>query len=194
MEKVKVLHRELALQGSTGRREHDIIEVEEVHGVVATLKDEQGRVLLGLDEAEVDQVGDKATVPVPRRLFEAIQKAVKLTHHTQTSGVNEAGGLAAVHCLGQSAMMEAILDVQLVDRPIPREGKGEDGPNGGSLDDRTEGIVVVHSGVLSEALKDPTGFVAIQSTISLEFMMEDPLVGDHGSRGTRHQFPVVVGH
>jgi hypothetical protein len=96
VEKVKVLHRELALQGSTGRREHDIIEVEEVHGAVATLKDELGRVLLGLDEAEVDQVGDKTTVPVPRRLFEAIQKAVKLTHHTQTSGVNEAGGLAVV--------------------------------------------------------------------------------------------------
>jgi hypothetical protein len=89
--------------------------------------------------------------------------------------------------------MEAILDVQLVDRPIPREGEGEDGPNGDSLDDRTEGIVVVHSGVLSEALKDPTGLVAIQSTISL-VMMEDTLVGDHGSRGTRHQFPVVVGH
>jgi hypothetical protein len=53
------------------------------------------------------------------------------------------GRLAAVHRLGQSVVKEDILHVQLVDHPVL--GEGEDGPNGGGLDDGIEGIVVIHS-------------------------------------------------
>jgi hypothetical protein len=49
-----------------------------------------------------------------------------------------------------------------MDSPISREGEGEDGANGGELDDGAEGLVVVHSGALGEALKDPTGLVAAE--------------------------------
>jgi hypothetical protein len=77
------------------------------------------------------------TVPVPGpvRLLEAILRAVKLTHHTRASGVDEAGRLVAVHRLGQSVVKEVILDIQLVDRPI----LGEDGPNDDSF---TMGLMV----------------------------------------------------
>lgn len=38
---------------------------------------------------------------------------------------------------------------------------------------------VVGSETLSEASKDPTELVLNQGTIGLEFVIEDPLVGDH---------------
>lgn len=106
--------------------------------------DKQGRVRLGLDKAEGDQVGVKATVPSPWCLLESIQGAVQLADQTRASRVDETDGLAAVYRLSHSAMEEGILDVQLVD--LSRDGKGEDGSNVGKLDGGTEGLVVVHSG------------------------------------------------
>ena len=52
MERAQVLHRELELkdgdralkEGITGRREHDVVDIEEVDGVVVMPMDEQGRV------------------------------------------------------------------------------------------------------------------------------------------------------
>jgi hypothetical protein len=69
------------------------------------------------------------------------------------SDVNETGGLAAIVRLRQGAMEEAILNIELMDRPVPGEGEGEDGANGGELYDGAEGLVVVHSGALGEAPK-----------------------------------------
>jgi hypothetical protein len=76
-------YRELMMQGgdraleeSDTRREHDVVDIEEVDGVVATPMDEQGRVRLGFDESSGDQVESEATVPSPRCLIEVIQRAV----------------------------------------------------------------------------------------------------------------------
>ena len=81
------------------------------------------------------------------------------------TGIDEAGGLAAVNSLRQSAMEEGILDIELMDRPVAGEGEGEDSSNGGELDDGPEGLVVVHSGALCEAPKDPTGLVAVEGAV-----------------------------
>jgi hypothetical protein len=56
---------------------------------------------------------------------------------------------------------EGIVDIKLMDCPVPGEGEGED-TNGGELDDGAEGLVVVHSGTLGEAPKDPIGLVAVE--------------------------------
>ena len=73
--------------------------------------------------------------------------------------------LAAVDSLRQSDVEEDILGVELMDRTVPREGEGEDGSNGGELDDGAEGLVVVHSWTLGEVPKDPTGLVAVEGAI-----------------------------
>jgi hypothetical protein len=49
-----------------------------------------------------------------------------------------------------------------MDRPVPGGGEGENGLNGGELDDGAEGLVVVHSGALGKALKDSMGLVAVE--------------------------------
>jgi hypothetical protein len=119
----------------------------------------------------------------------------RLSLHTIAGRVEStklAGGLATVHCLGQSAVKEGILDVQMEDCPVL--GKGEDDPNGGELDDEAECFVVVHSEAPSETSNDPMGLVPIQGVVGLELVAEDPLAGDHiGARGTRHQVLGVVG-
>jgi hypothetical protein len=62
-------------------------------------------------------------------------------------------------------MEEGIPDVKLMDHPVPRKGEGEDRAYIGELDDRAEGLIVVHSGALGKALKDPTGLVAVEGAV-----------------------------
>jgi hypothetical protein len=110
------------------------------------------------------------------------------------SGVDEAGGMATVDSLRQSAMKEGILDIELMDRPVPGEGEGEDGENGGELDDGVESLVVVHTRALGEAPKYPVGLVAVERVVRGQLVVKEPLAGDHnGARRTRHQVPGVVG-
>jgi hypothetical protein len=52
-----------------------------------------------------------------------------------------------------------------MDHPISGEGEREDDTNGGELDDEAEGLVVVHSGALGEAPKDPTCLVAVEGAV-----------------------------
>jgi hypothetical protein len=62
-------------------------------------------------------------------------------------------------------MEEGILDIELMDRPVAGEAEGEDDANSGELDDGAEGLVVVHSGALGEAPKDPTGLVVVEGAV-----------------------------
>ena len=78
--------------------------------------------------------------------------------------------------------------------PVLVEGEGENGPNGGELDDGAKGLIVVNSGALDEAPKDPTGLVAIVGAIRVQLVVKNPLPGDHiGALSTWHQVPGVVG-
>lgn len=104
------------------------------------------------------------------------------------SVVDEAGRLAIVHRLCHSVVEEGIIDIQLVDHLIHREGEREDSPNGGRFH------LIVHSQVLSEASMDPTCLVTIQAAINFELVAEDSLPDDHiGTNGTWHQVSGVVG-
>ena len=127
-------------------------------------------------------------------MLEAIQGAVQPADQIWTSSVDEAGGLAAVDSLRQSAVEEGILDIELMGLLVLIEGKGEDGMDGGKLDDGAEGLIVVHSGVLGEATKDPTGLVAVEGVIQGQLVAKEPLSGDHvGAWWTRHQVTGVDG-
>jgi hypothetical protein len=62
------------------------------------------------------------------------------------SRVNKADGLRAVDRLGECAMKEGVLDIELVDGPTPRDSQSQHSPDGGRLDDVAEGLIIVHRG------------------------------------------------
>jgi hypothetical protein len=101
-------------------------------------------------------------------------------------GVNEASGLRAVDGLGECAMEEGVLDVELVHGPAPGDRQSQHIPDDYRLDDGAEGLIVVHSGALSEPPKDPTSLVMVKRAICLELVLEDQNAGDDiGVLGTK---------
>jgi hypothetical protein len=202
MERVEVLHRELLQESCSGMLEKlwarggedDVVDVEQQVSSVGTMTvDEQQHVQLGLHEAQGDQVGGEAVVPRSRRLLQAVEGLVELAHQLRVRGVNEAGGLRAVDSLRECAVEEDALDVELVHRPAPRDSQSQHSSNGGTLDDGAEGLVVVHPRALSEPPEDPMSFVPVKRAIRLEFVLEDPLIGDDiGPRRPRNQVPHAV--
>jgi hypothetical protein len=107
------------------------------------------------------------------------------------SRVDKPNGLSAVDRLHQGAVEEGVRHVELVDRPVP--GQSQNSPDGGRLDHRTEGLVVVDPGALGEAPEHIAGFVPLQGPVAVQLQLEDPLLGDHvGVEGRGHQVPDVV--
>jgi hypothetical protein len=95
-------------------------------------------------------------VPRSRRLLQALEGLVELAHQLRMRRVNEADGLRAVDGLGECAMEEGVLDVELVHEPNLGDSQSQHSPDGGRLDDGAEGLVVVNLRVLSEPSEDPT--------------------------------------
>jgi hypothetical protein len=93
------------------------------------------------------------------------------------SCVDEAGGLAAVDSLRQSAMEEDILDVELMDRQVLGEGEGENGTNNSELDD----------GALGEGPEDLTGLVVDEGANRSQLVAKEPLTLVPGGHDTRSQ-------
>jgi hypothetical protein len=60
-------------------------------------------------------------VPHSWCLFQAVEGLVESAHQLRVSRVNEAGGMRAVDRLGECAVEEDFLDVELVDGPTPRD-------------------------------------------------------------------------
>jgi hypothetical protein len=81
-------------------------------------------------------------VPRSRRLLQAVERLVESAYQMRVHRVNVAGGLRAVDGLGECAVEEGILDVELVHGLTPGDSQSQHGPDGGRLDDGVEGLVV----------------------------------------------------
>jgi hypothetical protein len=111
------------------------------------------------------------------------------------SRVGESRWLVAVHSFGEGPLKKGILDVKLMNWPIPGVSYSEDCADSGRLDNGTESFIVVNTGALSEAAKDPTSLVSIQRSISMKFMFKDPFSSDHvGIGGPRNKIPSIIVH
>jgi hypothetical protein len=159
-----------------GSEDHVIDVEQQVSSVGASAVDEQRGVQLGLHEAQGDQVGGEAMVPCSWRLFQAVKGLVEPAHQLSMHGVNEANRQRAVDSLRECAVGEGVPHVKLVHGQTPRDSQSQHSPDGGRLDDKTEGLVVVHPGALSEPPEDPTNHVPVKRAIRLELVLEDPLV------------------
>jgi hypothetical protein len=83
------------------------------------------------------------------------------------SRVDEAGGLATVDDLGELAVEEGVLDIELASLPFKEERDGEDDADRGRFDNRTECHIEVNALLLRETAKHLACFVAIEGAIRL---------------------------
>ena len=110
---------------------------------MTALIDEEGAVGARRGEAHAEQLTTKAEEPSPRRLLEPIQGLDELAHMIGVVLVDEASWLVAVDALGEIAMQERILDVELVYCPPPCRGEVKDSPDGCRLDHWGKGLMEV---------------------------------------------------
>jgi hypothetical protein len=109
------------------------------------------------------------------------------------SRVDEVGGLATVDNLGELAVEEGVLDVELASLPFKGEHDGEDDTNYGRFDNQTECLVEVNALLLRETTKHPACLVAVERAIGLQLVAKDPLPGnDVGVPRRRYEIPSVI--
>jgi hypothetical protein len=109
------------------------------------------------------------------------------------SRVDEAGGLATIDDLGELAMEEGVLDVELASLPFKGECDGEDDTDRGRFDNWTKRLIKVNTLLLRETAKHPSCFVAVEGSIGLQLVAKYPLAGDNvGIPRRRHEIPSVV--
>jgi hypothetical protein len=91
-------------------------------------------------------------------------------------------------------MQKRVLYIELMNGPGEGDGQGEHRADGGWLDHRTEGLIVVDAGLMGEAVKNPTSLVPFQSAIGVELVLENPFADDDvGANRTRDKLPSIVG-
>jgi hypothetical protein len=126
-----------------------------------------------------------------------------VTNQVGVSWIGETRGLAAVDSLSEGVIEEGILHIELLNRPVMGDSSDEHRAHGGLFHNRTESLVVVDSGALSETPKDPASLVAIEGPVSAELVREDPFAGDDVgalrswnkiSGPITHQGPVLILH
>jgi hypothetical protein len=92
-------------------------------------------------------------------------------------------------------MHERVLHIKLMNRLGAGDRQGEHGANLGQLDHRAEGLIVVDTGSLGEAVKDPTSFVPLQRVIGVELVLENPWLVttlEPTGRGTRSHVLLAI--
>jgi len=73
--------------------------------------------------------------------------------------------------------------------------QSEDCANSCRFDNGAECFIVVNTGTLCKAAKNPTSLVSVQRAINVKFMFENPLACDHvGLVGARNKVPSVIFH
>jgi hypothetical protein len=88
---------------------------------------------------------------------------------------NKSWGLPHVDFFLKKTMKECILNIQLSKTPTAGDCQRQEEPNGGRLDDGTEGVLIVKPMTLFESLGNKTSFVALDGAVSMSLHFEDPL-------------------
>jgi hypothetical protein len=90
-------------------------------------------------------------------------------------------------------VQERILHIELMNRSGAGDSQGEDGADRGRLDHRAEGLIVVDTRSLGEAVKNLASLVPFQGAVEIELVLKNPLASDDvGANGARDKIPSVV--
>jgi len=110
-------------------------------------------------------------------LLGAIHRLVELQDHT-FGDLKTRRGLH-IDLLLELAVEISCLDVHLMDGEILLDSNGEDGAEGGELDNRDECLIVVEAFDLSKALGNDTCLVLLYLAVWSTFDTENPLTSDN---------------
>ena len=90
-------------------------------------------------------------------------------------------------------MKKGILDIKLMDRPVPRVSQSNDCANSSRLDNRAECFIIINTGLLSKTTKNLASLVSFQRAISMKFVLENPFTSDNIGLGrARNKVPSLV--
>ena len=89
--------------------------------------------------------------------------------------INITGRLRTINSLLEITMKKCIFDIQLMYWPRVRGCKTENHMDSGWFHDRTEGLVVIQTFLLSETPDNPPSFIASQRAICVKLVAKDPL-------------------
>jgi hypothetical protein len=118
-----------------------------------------------------------------------------VTNQVGVSWIGETCGLTLVDSLSEGAMVEGILHIELLNRPVMGDSSGEHRAHGGRFHNWAESLILVDSGALSETPKDPTSLVAIEGPVNAELVREDPFAGDDvGALRSWNKVPCPITH
>jgi hypothetical protein len=107
--------------------------------------------------------------------------------------INKTWWLLTIYHFIQVVIEKGILDIELTDRPRAGDSNGEDETDGGRLDNRTEGLIIVEAWTLRVSTNHPASFMASKSSIRVKFVPKDPFTGDHiCMRRARNERPGFV--
>jgi hypothetical protein len=91
-------------------------------------------------------------------------------------------------------VQERVLYIELMNGPGAGDGQGEHRADGGRLDHRAGGLIVVDAVPLDEAVKNPASLVPFQGAVGVELVLEDPFAGDDvGDNRMRDKLPSILG-
>jgi phage-related protein len=93
----------------------------------------------------------------------------------RSRGILKTKRLLTVNCFLKRAMEESIFDIDLVNRPLRRDGYTQDSANGDGLNNRRESFIIVNAMLLRKTTTNPASFIARKTTVGVEFLTKNPL-------------------
>src|SRR5664279_290874 len=90
-------------------------------------------------------------------------------------------GLLHIDSLIEKTMEKRIADVYLTEAPTARNCKGQNQTHSDRLHNRTEGVVIINTVLLSETASNETRLELVNRTIRTEFRLENPFTADNVS-------------
>jgi hypothetical protein len=111
------------------------------------------------------------------------------------SWICEPCGLTTENSLTKGVIEEGVLHIELLNWPVVGDSNSEHRANGGQFNNWAKSLIVVDPKALSETPEDLASHVAINGSIGVKLVYEDPLAGDDvGATGTGDKLPGPIAH
>jgi hypothetical protein len=145
-----------------GASNNDVIHIDKNKNCEAAFAiKEQGRITFGGREAQTLELLTQPRVPCTWCLFKTIESFIQFTNIPGMILADKTRRLTHIDLLIKNTMKESILHIELTKGPSSRHNNGEDKSNSGSLNNRTECILIINAIPLVVPFSDQTSLVFI---------------------------------